>query len=156
MTDADKWELQKLLKESQEELEKLQKENNSLQESHGDLEKQTGEKPLSDVPAMTDEEEGSATEDELKNFKKNYFKLHSEKLILLDMLRERDEQVKQLFEGNKVPVDHPDVSARCIQTPDDPEDEINRLRKVVEERKKKIDLEKQLADLTQKLHASEV
>ena len=169
MTDADKWDLQQMLKESQEELEKLRAENKSLLERLGekrddekDAEKDAENAGLQAAPISSSEES------KFQRMRNKYLLVHDEKMRLLDerekflnerqelleKLEERDAQLMKLrretlVRGNRRSSDHPDVerslSVGDLMSPDDPKAEVVRLRKVVDDQDKKIhNLEVQL------------
>ena len=156
--DADKWDLQQMLKESQEELEKLRAENKSLLERLGekrDNEKDAENAGLQAAPISSSEES------KFQRMRNKYLLVHDEKMRLLDerekflnerqelleKLEERDAQLMKLrretlVRGNRRSSDHPDVerslSVGGLMSPDDPKAEVVRLRKVVDDQDKKI------------------
>ena len=148
MTDADKLELERMLRESQEKLDKLQVENKNLLELL-QLQNQTPESK-EEVPNLhpADVPQQQAGSRALKDLKAKYLLLFDEKLQLLEKLEQRDTQLQQLHEetlperDGRPPVSHPDVE-RSLSTgdlsPDDPKAEVKKLRKVIEEKDMKID-----------------
>lgn len=162
MTDTDKSNLQQMLIESQNELEQLRNDNKSLSECLNLLEQQ-GE----------DEEGEPVSQVAFRRLKNKFLSMHSEKTQLLEKLEARDAEVKELREGNRPPVEYPDVQ-RSLSTgeplsPEDPMTEVHRLRSVLDDKEKKIqnlnmqlksfqevasvnaDLEEQIAQLKKQL-----
>ena len=152
MTDTDKLELERMLRESQEKLEKLQVENTNLLEL---LQNQSPESKEEEVPNphpadVPQQQAGSPGQEPkaLRELKAKYLLLHGEKMQLLEKLEERDAQLQQLREeslrerDDRPPVSHPDVE-RSLSTgdvsPDDPKAEIRKLRKVIEEKDVKME-----------------
>ena len=129
MTDADKLDLQEMLKQSQEELEELWNHNKILVERVRVLEECNVE-----VTGNISPEPGHL-----------YISTVEEKMQLLEKLEERDNQLKVLREeklekGEESTTNYPDVmrslSVGDAQSPADSRAEVDRLRGVVEDREK--------------------
>ena len=186
MTDADKLELERMLRESQEKLEKLQVENKNLLELLQNQSTESKEEVSNLHPADVPQQQAGSPGQEpkaLKDLKGKYLLLHGEKMQLLEKLEERDAQLQQLREeslpekDDRPPVSHPEVE-RSLSTDDlspaDSKAEIRILRKVIEEKDLKIDnlnvqlrafdavasgnmsLGEEIAELKDKLQAAQV
>ena len=165
MTDADKLELQEMLKQSQEELEKLWNHNKILVERVRVLEEAQSDVKTETLDSETLDLEKSETLDMKKSetlektgnispepgafqrLKTKYLSTVEEKMQLLEKLEERDNQLKVLREeklakGEESTANYPDVmrslSVGDAQSPADPRAEVDRLRGVLEDREKKI------------------
>ncbi len=148
MTDTDKLDLQQMLMESQKELENLRSEKESLLEHIEVLEVQFH---LSDArsalenadTAKAGQGQTRSDADKLRQLKKNYLKVHNEKLELLEKVKERDSQVKELRDGfgqtANPPVDNqaPQHSSD-LPSPEDPRAEVDTLRATLDEREDRI------------------
>ena len=143
-----------MLIESQKQLELLQTENKQLLARLKILEEQdvnaVGKEELQKtaVQEQSDRQERKSKPVDLleahKRLKSKFLKLHEEKMELLEKLEERDTQVKTLRDKvSQVTVEYPTVehslSAGELQSPDDPKAEIYQLKKVIEDKEKKID-----------------
>ena len=142
MTDTQKVEqLEKQLKQTQQESEKLRQESQRLRE---ELDR------LRMSQTQGDQDKDPQQEAVMENLRKNYLKLHTEKMDFLAKLEARDEELKQLHDQKAgASYTHPNVtrsiSADGILSPDDPKVEVVRLREVVENKQNKIEsLEVQL------------
>ena len=106
MTDADKLELQQMLRESQDKLEKLRVENENLLELLQNQSIESKEEELQVVvpdpnPAGVPQQHAGSQRNSgqaLKELKVKYLLIHDEKMQLLEKLEERDAQLKQLRE----------------------------------------------------------
>ena len=119
MTDADKWELQEMLKESHEELERLWNHNKTLVERLKAMEMQQHlqepsvaedseagsevneclrayEQQLCYLPKPSKQERKAGTADALRQLKDEYLSMHTEKMSLLEKLEEQDAQLKEM------------------------------------------------------------
>ena len=181
MTDADKLDLQEMLKQSQEELENLWCQNKLLVERVRVLEEEAQSGMKSETLGKTDNV--SPEPGAFQRLKTQYLSTVEEKMQLLEKLEERDNQLKVLREeklekGEESTANYPDVmrslSVGDAQSPADPRAEVDRLRGVLDDREKKIHnlqvqlnsfqqvasgnvtLEEQIIQLKGKLEASEV
>ena len=139
-----------MLSESQKQLRQFQEENKKLTDDLLQLEEDykclLKQEPVTKDPAGPPAAEGKSDE-ALKGLKRNYLKIHDEKLQLLQKLEERDAELKELrtanATGEKTQKDYPSVERSLsigeVMSPEDPRAEVDRLRHVIEEKEMKVD-----------------
>ena len=139
-----------MLSESQKQLRQFQEENKKLTDDllqlGEDYKYLLKQEQVTTDPAGLPAAEGKSDEAQ-KRLKRNYLKIHDEKLQLLQKLEERDAELKELrtanATGEKTQKDYPSVerslSVGEVKSPEDPRAEVDRLRRVIEEKEVKVD-----------------